>query len=116
MKTIYKKYVSCNGREVNNLRVELYYDLGGMNYFTSKVERRGYYLSVTPVSVSRSSYYTSEQSTAFSGIKVLLREADRQSKKAENIASIIAETREADLIDYVCRSHSITILSEEKGA
>lgn len=46
-----KKYIEVkeNSAKVTHLKIELYYDLGGMNYFTGRAENRGYYLSVTPV-------------------------------------------------------------------
>ena len=36
-----KEYIKVSGRnDINNLRIELNYDLGGMNYFTGRAERR----------------------------------------------------------------------------
>ena len=48
--TIFKRYIPVEENPIANfIRVELYYDKGGMNYFTGKTERRGYYLSAVPV-------------------------------------------------------------------
>lgn len=67
--------------ECTHVKVLLYYTKGGMNYFTSKVEARGIYLSVTPVEISGGNGYTSESYTAFSGIKQIVLETARYNAK-----------------------------------
>lgn len=61
----------------NCIDVEIYYSLGGMSYFTSKVEPRGFYLSITPENRGKGmvSY------VGFSGAKKLLKEVKRYTKK-----------------------------------
>lgn len=84
-----KRFIATKTENVF-VKVETYYSLGGMNYFTYKVEPRGYYLSVTPVErVNRGSYIT-ESYAALSGYKMLLKEVKRKSKKAEAEAEQIA--------------------------
>ena len=61
----------------NMVDVEVYYSLGGMNYFTYREEPRGYWVSIQPINVD--GYCTSF--TAFSGIKCFLKEAKRFSQK-----------------------------------
>ena len=81
-----KKYIEVkeNPKKITHLKIELYYDLGGMNYFTSRAEKRGYYLSVSPVEIGmRDGEITSEIYTAFSGIKQNIKQVTRKSKKAE---------------------------------
>lgn len=41
-----KKYIKVkeNPAKVTHLKIELYYDLGGMNYFTGRAETSGYML------------------------------------------------------------------------
>jgi RimJ/RimL family protein N-acetyltransferase len=51
------------------LKIEVRYNKGGMNYFTSRNEERGYYLSVTPVERTKGEGYTSESYVGFSGVK-----------------------------------------------
>ena len=63
-----------------HIDIELHYNKGGMNYFTSNLERRGYYLSVQPLTKSTNSY----SYTAFTGVKRLLKEAGRYSAKTLN--------------------------------
>lgn len=95
-----KKFIATKKENVF-LKVEVYYNLGGMNYFTYKVEPRGYYLSVTPIErVNRGGYIT-ETCAAFSGYKVLLKEVKRKSKKAETEAEQIAAERMDPIIDRV---------------
>jgi len=64
-----------------SVKVSLYYSLGGMNYFTGKVDPRGIYLSVTPVTVNDMGGWISESYTMFSGFKHLVKEINRFSKK-----------------------------------
>ena len=67
----------------NTLRVEVYYDMGGMNYFTGKSHPRGYRVSVVPVEVRENSV----SFRAFSGGFNMLEEADRFSaKRLEQLA------------------------------
>lgn len=92
-----KKYIEVkeNPAKVTHLKIELYYDLGGMNYFTGKAENRGYYLSVTPVTRGTSAGgFTSESYTAFTGIKQNIKQVTRKSAKAETEAEKLAADAE----------------------
>ncbi len=77
------EYIKTKEGENKFLRCELYYSLGGYNCFTYKSEPRGYYVSVTPVEREQRNGYTMESVTAFSGVKVLVCEVNRKSKKSE---------------------------------
>lgn len=85
--------------------IELYYDKGGMNYFTGTNERRGYYLSAQPLTKSQGTY----SYTAFTGVKRFLSEAGRFSSKALNemivdkdvIKSLLEHTLEKNRIKLV---------------
>lgn len=87
-----KKYFELKENEQKNthLEVEIYYSLGGMNYFTGREEKRGYYLSVSPIAKSNGciSYI------GFSGIKSLIKEVGRKSVKAEKEAENIVKNTE----------------------
>lgn len=76
--TIKTEYFPMN-KENNFLKCELYYSLGGVNYFTYKNEQRGYYVSVYPVEKVRGF----ESYTAFTGVKALIKPCQRKSNKAE---------------------------------
>ena len=95
-------------------KIDLYCDLGGMNYFSGKCERRGYYLSITPVEIDKRNYKGNEIScvkfTVGSGIKDLLLEVKRKSKKAETLAiSKATDKRINELITYVINKENIAI-------
>lgn len=85
---IMKEYEKVEGTDYE-LKIQVYYDKGGMNYFTSRPEQRGYYVSVSPVQVERrGNGIMVESYAAFSGVKMLVLPVQRQSPKAE------AEARE----------------------
>jgi len=68
------------------LKIELYYHLGGTNYFTSTNEERGYYLSISPVKRSITNGIIIEEYTAFSGLKKLILPVKKKSEKAYQLA------------------------------
>ena len=107
--TVYKKYIVAKGEGVNRLKVECYYDLGGMNYWNYKNEPRGYYVSVTPVEVADRDGWRSESYVMFSGVKKLVKEVARKSAKAAEQAKILAEQAEQELVDYVCAKGDIVV-------
>ena len=81
-----------NNEDVNNIKVRVFYSLGGINYFTCGYDARGYYLSVTPVKREARGSYTSESAVLWSGYKKLLKEVKRKSAKAEEEAINMAKT------------------------
>lgn len=98
MKILKTEYIPTN-KEKHFLKCELYYDLGGMNYFSYKNEARGYYVSVSPVERSTSESGISYESyTAFSGIKNLVAQCERQSKKNEQRAAELYESARDELL------------------
>lgn len=106
-----KEYIKVSGRnDINNLRIDFDYDLGGMNYFTGRVERRGYYISIMPVyRTVREGGWTSESYTAFTGIKTCLKEVTRKSNKAEAEAATIFEAEKQKYIDYMLERYNLTV-------
>ena len=94
---------------VNTLKVELYYNKGGMNYFTSNSEPRGLYLSVSPVTVHEGSVTF----TAFSGIKKCVKQMERfNQKQFDNF--VVDETEMENLINYVIRKNNLEVERESK--
>lgn len=81
---------SALNRETTDLKVTVFYDKGGVNYFNGDNSRRGYYLSVRPVTVTKFEAsptcpgYTSEVFALFSGLKRFLVEAKVFSQKKFN--------------------------------
>jgi hypothetical protein len=101
--SISKKYLEVlpNDKNITHLKVELYYDLGGMNYFSGSVEGRGIKLSVSPVQRSeRENGIVMESYTAFSGFKKLLKEMARFNQKTCN-TFVLSETEEEEIIKVV---------------
>ena len=103
---VLKHYESIQNSKLE-LRIDLYYSLGGMNYFNSKNEKRGYYLSVSPVQREFKENYISETYTSFSGTKMLLLECKRQSNKAYNEALKNYPESLERLKEYVLKSNNL---------
>ena len=101
-----KKYIEIEpANNANALKIEVYYNLGGINYFTGRVDERGYYISVTPVERARGM----ESFVAFTGAKQLIHPVKRQSAKAESIAHTKAETMLPALIEYVAQRNGLVL-------
>jgi hypothetical protein len=74
-----------NGDANHVLRVSVYYKKGGMNYFTGNVEKRGLYLSVSPLEIEDyENGYKTTIYTAFSGVATCVKELKRYSEKQLN--------------------------------
>lgn len=101
--------VKENNKKVTDIRVDVYYSLGGMNMFTYTKEKRGYYLSVSPVERSEGPGYSSEGFTAFSGTKWLLLEVKRKSAKAEAEATAWAMKVAEKCINYVLERNGLEL-------
>lgn len=95
-------------KDNSHLKIEVYYSLGGMNYFTGTIERRGYYLSVSPVERSSpESGFMSESYTAFSGNKILLLETKRKSDKAYEKAVELSKDEVEKLVHIVMTKNNL---------
>ena len=104
------KLVPIQGNEdVNNDKVTLNYNEGGMNYSTYKTEQRGLYLVVKPVKLEEGNGFTSESFMMFSGIKALVLPMKRFNQKMLDTFVPDAET-EKKLIDYVINQHNLKVL------
>ena len=91
----YSKIKTEGFGEATHIKVRVYYSLGGKNWFSGKEERRGIYMLVCPVKRIDRNGYKTESVTALSGVRYLLMELKRASKKklerAEDIVSQSAE-------------------------
>jgi len=96
-----KKYEPIEGSN-KELKIEVYYDKGGMNYFNSKVEPRGYWLSMRQVNVERQDRgIVIESFGLMSGAKIFLKEVKRYSEKTYEDAVILAEEKMEELRGHV---------------
>ena len=101
---ITKKYIAIkeNDHDKSNfIKIYVDYDLGGMNYFTGREKKRGYYITVLPVERGGNM----EGFIAFSGVSELLQECTRKSAKAEKLALEKAPEREKMMIDYIVNKY-----------
>lgn len=85
-----KRYYGTD-RDGTEVRVTTGYDLGGSNFLSGTMNRRGYYVYVQPVRRgSREGGIQSVSFGLFEGFKQLLLEVTRQSGKAEAEAEAMA--------------------------
>lgn len=92
-----KKYEPIEGSN-KQLKIEVFYDKGGMNYFNGKNEPRGYWLSMRQVERKVEDHgVVIESYGMFSGAKTFLKEVKRFSQKTYEDAVILAEEKMADL-------------------
>lgn len=93
-----KNYIQKDGYE---LKIEVGYEKGGMNYFSGQESRRGYYLYVYPVQRETIDGRTIIESfVMFKGGKKLLLEVTRKSDKAYRQACEMVEANQ-DFIDRI---------------
>ena len=80
--------------DATHIEIELYYNIGGMNYFTGENLERGLKLSVRPVrkSVSECGEFSTTSYTAFSGISKHLLTMARFNKKTLDTFVVDDET------------------------
>jgi hypothetical protein len=96
-----KKYEKIEGSN-KELKIEVYYDKGGMNYFNSKVEPRGYWLSMRQVEIERQGRgIVIESFGLMSGAKMFLKEVKRYSQKTYEDAVLLAEEKIEELRGHV---------------
>ena len=110
MQTISKKYLEVVGNEkVTHLKIEVYYNEGGANYFTGGTESRGIKLSVSPVGRTESSNGVMVESyTAFTGLKKHLKDMTRFSQKACD-SFVVDTNEEKTLIDAVLLQNGLKL-------
>lgn len=98
--------------DYNELKIEVEYTLGGMNYFSGKTNKRGYKLYLTPCSRATGFMQTTLMgSTEESGFYILLEEVTRLNKKrqehwwsvveplTDKIADLYSERKFQEIID-----------------
>jgi len=109
MKNDLKRYYPIKGSEgyrnghktKRMVKCELSYQLGGINWATSKQEARGYYAYVSPVGIedwSNDGGGVMESYAAFSGGKWLLVECSRQSQKKEAEAAKLFDEKLKEMV------------------
>lgn len=74
-----------------NFQSRVYYEIGGMNYFTGTPRARGYYAAVTPVTITKYDGHSISEFSAFSGVCTCILQVARKSAKAEKQAVLLSE-------------------------
>ncbi len=97
------------------LDVEVYYSLGGANFFTGGTDTRGYFLSVSPIARHGEGW---KSFLSFSGVKVLLQPANRFSQKVlEQVAATALQSEVYPrLVAYVCEKGKYTLVEGQEHA
>jgi hypothetical protein len=110
-KRIIKQLPILNNK-ANTLQVELYYSKGGMNYFTGTNERRGLYLSVSPLEIKE--YEGGGRSigyVGFSGTKKCVKEMARfNQKQFDNF--VVDENDIEPLMNHVIKQNNLEVVKE----
>jgi len=104
----YTRTYKVESEKANILEARIYYSLGGINYFTYKVEPRGYYFSLTPYEV-RDGW---RSFMAFSGMKMCVLECSRQSKKRYAEAKAMMDALVDEYLEPYCTGNGIELLGD----
>ena len=81
-----------------HIDVSLYYDKGGQNWYSSRIEPRGYWVSIQPVKKEFRDYGYINQCNPRDGARVFIKEVSRFSAKTLNELS-----HDPDIDYYVAR-------------
>lgn len=106
-----KKYIPVKATEyATHVKIELRYNLGGPNYAYGGMNKRGYYIHVTPVKRETRNGYGLESFVAFTGYKQLVKEVTRKSAKAEAAAEAAAADILDIMVERVCMENGLELL------
>lgn len=87
------KYAGLRGDETpaNTVELSIGYEKGGPNYFTGGTNERGYYLHLTPCTITHERGYETQSVMAFGGYKVRLATVARANphKEKKVIAAVV---------------------------
>lgn len=114
---ISKKYLPLAPSESyteNTLEVTVGYDLGGYNWYSGGENKRGYYLYAIPMTKTTNKMDDGREYNTYSqqvgkGLKLLLKEVSRQSKKSAQEAIAMAAEKEAMVIERVCEQYGLVL-------
>ena len=109
-----KKFIPITSDKGTHIKVEVFYTKGGINYFTGTTERRGIYLSISPVKLTiYEGGGRSEGYVAFTGVKQFVTELKRANDKKLNEAAItylnLDNEVTKNLLNHVCEKNEIVL-------
>ena len=106
----FEKYFKIKGMEGNYIKVNLFYQKSGINWYNSQQEAGGYYLSVNSVRRESRGSYVCESFVMFDGFKVMLVPADsRRSKKLAAQAELKAEEQSLFYAKKACEQKGLEL-------
>lgn len=106
----FEKYFKVKGMEGHYIKVNLFYQKSGINWYNSQQEAGGYYLSVKPVKRESRGSYACESYAMFDGFKVMLVPADsRRSKKLAAQAELKAEEQSFFYAKKACEQKGLEL-------
>jgi len=104
-----KTYLNTT-EENKKVKITLTYDKGGINMFTQKEKKRGYYLAAQPIEIKQyENGINIESFIAFSGVRKCILEVKRKSDKGYNEALKMYENNINELLEYVATKNDIII-------
>lgn len=100
---IYKDIKVDGKTDISHIRVEIYYDKGGMSYLSGKEEKRGLYLSLVPVKKDGS--WTTVR--IYNGVRMFVKPMKRFSNK--QLKEFEPDPEQVDqLLDLVLTNSDLT--------
>ena len=98
--------------ECTHLECKVYYSKGGYNNWTSTMEGRGYYISLSPVTIG--DHFVTY--VAFSGCKKLVVPCNRAGKKLAEKAAAMFDAEVAGLAELAYPNNGIDFSAKENAA
>ena len=100
----------------NVIEVKVIYDLGGWDHWNSGSKKRGYYLIATPCLIEEKKASDGRPQSTFThqlgrGLKILLKEVSRKSKKAEDEANKKGKSETSWLLRNVCDMYGYKLVT-----
>ena len=97
---------------LDELRVRVSYQKGGVNYFTGDIESSGIYVSLTPVHRNNGIVgQTIDGNLHNSGYKVLIKELSRKSQKQINLVAEAVFPKAEQIADYYSEGQHQAVLN-----
>lgn len=100
-----KMYMKVKGSDTRKIKIETCYYKGGTNWFTGKIDERGYYLSARLIEMTEE--YGCVLDSYSNGYKMLIKAVTRASKKQEDEADKQALQCINVLVDKICAENNI---------
>lgn len=106
--------LAYNNDGETHLDVDFGYDIGGDNWLSGGTRTRGYYLFCTPVRRENRDGVIMVRNALGKGLKILLKEVDRKSKKAEAEAREMANAEIRRLVTLVLQKYGLKLEKKRK--